>query len=153
MADATLRPLSGEALAEWRAGVVDRLVGARVAAGEREDDARRAVGRVVDASFPGGVAVVGQHVFGVWSGAERVAVLWIGPGDDATVRYVHELLVVADGDVAAHRRAAVRAAASWARDDGAVAIGAGVVGDDPAWRALYDELGFVVAATRMSKDL
>jgi GNAT superfamily N-acetyltransferase len=147
--------MTTDELAGWLPGALDRLIAARIEAGETPDRANSMATSQREASFPAGAPAPGHHVSHVVVDGERVGALWVCPGvaPDSTLRSI--FLVELDD---AHQgpdtlRAAILAAEAWAAADGATRLGINVFGPNARAQAAYEELGYVIAATSMFKEL
>jgi GNAT superfamily N-acetyltransferase len=151
----SLVEMTDDELATWLPGAVDRFVATRVSAGESSEQATVGGEAQRERSFPGGRPLPGHHVLHVVAGDNRVGAAWISPGPGAESSDRHVIVLELDE---AHRgagthRAAVLAAERWAVDDGATRLALAVFGRDEGLEASYAELGYVVAATSMFKQL
>jgi ribosomal protein S18 acetylase RimI-like enzyme len=149
-----LRPMPDDALGVWRANAEAHYLAERIAAG---DTPEYAAGRVEQsrAYFPDGRPADGQLVFQVVDGDDVVGALWIGllEPDQPTAWWVMDVEIDQAHRGRGHGRAAMRLAEDEARARGGDRIGLNVFGPNVIARALYDSLGYRVAATNMTKEL
>lgn len=106
-------------------------------------------------ALPNGVDTVDHHLLRVLddTGAP-VGVLWVGPHPHRRgAGWVYEIEIDEGRRGEGLGRAAMLAAEGITRDAGWSALGLNVFGHNPRARALYDSLGYEVAATTMTKPL
>ncbi len=106
-------------------------------------------------ALPNGVDTVDHHLLRVLddTGAP-VGVLWVGPHPQRRgAGWVYEIEIDEGRRGEGLGRAAMLAAEGITRDAGWSALGLNVFGHNPRARALYDSLGYEVAATTMTKPL
>lgn len=153
---ARLRPLTGEELAEYIDGDLERYVEERVRSGEQPDTARRIGREQSNALFPEGVPADGQLLFRVLNGEETaVGTLWIGPqhADQPRAFWVWDVRIDERYRGHGYGRMAMELAEAEARAEGATEIGLNVFGHNHVARKLYDSMGYTATAIRMKKNL
>lgn len=152
---AELRDLSAADAYAAAMAVQESYVADRVGAGEDPALAAATAASQFATLFPDGAPAEGQHVMHVVEAGEVVGLLWMGRPFSGAEDTWYVFDVVID---AAHRgrglgRAAMELAEEWTRAHGGTRVGLNVFGPNTVARALYDSLGYQVAATAMYKDL
>lgn len=105
--------------------------------------------RHLHAHLPDDLQSPDQHLFTAWVGSTVVGHLWMAglTSEEEVTFFVHAMDVVEEQRRRGHGAALVRAAALWARDQGASTVGLDVSGANTAARRLYAGLGWVVGGT------
>ena len=136
-----------------RAGFADQQVAAGVMP---RADAERYADEQLALLLPHGLGTPGQHLWSVRQAGEPAGHLWLEVRDDADrVRegYVYDVELLPQARGRGLGRATMLAAEDAARDLGATRMRLNVFGHNTVARRLYDDLGYVVAATMMAKRL
>lgn len=136
--------------AAFMAGQVESYAEERHAAGEPMEVALELSREQLAELLPEGLASPHQHLFTVREGDTPVGILWLGT--ERPVVFVYDVVVEPEHRGRGLGGAAMTAAAGWARDRGAPAIGLNVFGPNPA-RALYDRLGYQVVSDHFRAPL
>jgi ribosomal protein S18 acetylase RimI-like enzyme len=156
MTPAELRPLRPEEFAAFRERSIDAFVDA-LAGAERRSPAeiREDATGQFDRLMPRGLDTENQWVFHVLGDdGTVVGLLWLGGHfRRADAMYVNNVEIDPEHRGRGFGKRAMLAAEAVARDEGYVAIGLNVFGQNEKARHLYGSLGYRVVATQMSKDL
>lgn len=153
---AAVRPMTDEEFEAWVAHEAEGYaVDLAEAAGSTLDEARRRAEAQLASLLPDGLGTARTFLLRVLDreGAP-VGVLWLGPHPQrADAGWVYEIEIEEDRRGQGLGRAAMLAAEEVAARAGWTALGLNVFGHNPRARALYDSLGYRVAATTMTKPL
>lgn len=156
MGAAAVRPMMATEYDEW---VVDEIASYAAdlaqTSGSTLEEAHLRAEQQTRELLPDGVDTVGHHLFRVLDGiGAPVGVLWVGPHPQRRgAGWVYEIEIDESRRGEGLGRAAMLAAERITIDAGWSALGLNVFGHNPRARALYDSLGYEVAATTMTKPL
>lgn len=139
----SLDAMTAEEFATFRAVLADTYAQDRMTSGESAEQAREVADAQLVQLLPHGVHSDDQHLFTARAGGAVVGRLWIGT--DRPGAFVHDVEVVEGRRRQGHGSAIMRAAAHWAREQGADELRLDVFGHNTAAQALYERLGFEVA--------
>ena len=150
--------MPADRLAGWIVSSNEAYRLSRIAAGEAPELAAK---RATDSStqfFPEGVPLPLHQVFDVvdaqQSGDTVVGFLWIGPQTGSTTEWwVWDVEIDEAYRRKGHARQALLLGEAEARALGAASIGLNVFGFNSGAQALYESLGYGIAAVNMSKKL
>lgn len=146
--------MTAEEYDDWVVGELETYAAdlAQAMASTLEEAHLRAEQQMQEA-LPNGVDTVDHHLLRVLDDTEApVGVLWVGPDPQRRgAGWVYEIEIDEGRRGEGLGRAAMLAAEGIPRDAGWSALGLNVSG--PRARALYDSLGYEVAATTMTKPL
>ena len=153
-----LRPMPADRLASWIVSSNEAYRLSRIAAGEAPELAAK---RAADSNaqfFPDGAPLPLHQVFDVvdaqQAGDTVVGYLWIGPQNDSTTEWwVWDVEIDEAHRRKGHARQALLLGEAEARALGAASIGLNVFGFNSGAQALYESLGYGIAAVNMSKKL
>lgn len=125
------------------------------ASGSTLEQAHLRAEQQMQAALPKGVDTVDHHLLRVLDvSGTPVGVLWVGPHPQRRgAGWVYEVEIDESRRGEGLGRAAMLAAERITLDAGWSALGPNVFGHNPRARALYDSLGYGVAATTMTKPL
>jgi ribosomal protein S18 acetylase RimI-like enzyme len=153
---AAVRPMTPEEYDAWIVDEISAYAGdlAQASGSTLEEAHLRAEQQTRDL-LPDGPATAGAHLLRVLDDAgEPVGVLWLGPHPQRRgAGWVYEVQIDEARRGEGLGRAAMVAAERIGREAGWTALGLNVFGHNPRARALYDALGYEVAATTMAKPL
>lgn len=149
-----LKPMPTDRMATWIVSSNEEYRLSRIAAGETPELAKLRADESDATYFPGGVPLAKHQIFDVVDGDDIVGHLWIGPQKSSeTDWWVWDVEVFEAHRRKGYARAAMQLGEIEARALGAKTIGLNVFGFNSGAQALYESLGYGVAAINMSKKL
>jgi GNAT superfamily N-acetyltransferase len=153
---AAVRPMTVQEYDDWLVGQLEAYAAdlAESSGSTLEEAQLRAEQQLRDL-LPLGVATPGHHLLRVLDeSGSPVGVLWVGPHPQRRgAGWVYDVEIEEARRGEGLGRGAMLAAEQVTRDAGWSALGLNVFGHNPRARALYDALGYRVAATSMTKPL
>jgi ribosomal protein S18 acetylase RimI-like enzyme len=153
---AAVRPMTPDEYDAWIVGEIAAYAAdlAR-ASGSTLEEAHLRAEQQTRELLPDGPATPGAFLLRVLDeGGAPVGVLWLGPHPQRRgAGWVYDIEIDEARRGQGLGRAAMLAAERIGREAGWTALGLNVFGHNPGARALYDSLGYEVAATLMSKPL
>jgi ribosomal protein S18 acetylase RimI-like enzyme len=153
---AAVRPMTPEEYDAWIVGEIAAYAADLAqASGSTLEEAHLRAEQQTRELLPDGPATAGAYLLRVLDAAgEPVGVLWLGPHPQRRgAGWVYEVQIDEARRGEGLGRAAMVAAERIGREAGWTALGLNVFGHNPRARALYDSLGYQVAATAMAKPL
>ncbi len=146
-----LAPMDEAEFAAWSAAETESYVADRVAAGETPERARQVAEEQNAELLPDGMRTVEHHFFVGRVGGEPVGSLWLST--HRPLVFVYDVVVPEARRGRGHGSGLMRAAALWAQQRGAHAIGLHVFGHNAVARVLYDRLGYHVTEHLVARAL
>lgn len=149
-----LRPMPTDRMAAWLVASNEEYRLSRIAAGESPELASKRAAESSTQYFPDSTPLPLHQVFDVVDGATIVGYLWIGPQNGSTSDWwVWDVEIDEQHRRKGYAREALLLGEAEARALGATSIGLNVFGFNSGAQALYESLGYGIAAVNMSKKL
>ena len=148
---ALLEPMDDATWSRWEAGEVEAYAAERVLAGESPEQAREISRRQHDELLPEGRHSAEHHFFTARVDQAEVGTVWLSTS--RPMAFVYDLVVHEHLRGKGHGARVMQAAAGWAAERGAHAIGLHVFGYNHVARRLYERLGYRVVETTEASRL
>lgn len=158
MSAVELRPMTAVEYDGWLPTSIEDYAAEHARAGSRPaDKSLEMAHEEFQRLLPDGLATPEHHLLvGLTDGGERVGFLWLRippAGSGEADAFVYNVEVDADKRGNGHGRGLMRAAESYARDQGSTALRLHVFGHNTVARSLYERLGYETTNVTMVKPL